>query len=154
VIIANLERPLSMCKRLRYPAALGRDAFDRRPGGCDIIPGNAFAQRRSQAASAGPPILGYTAGIRRSILQKIRSPTEGRAMPDELLTIEQFDDKIGQAFALDEADAPAIPLTLTEAKTLRNYANAKRVPFTSEEKQRRDSVSHGERELGVLSRVL
>jgi hypothetical protein len=51
-------------------------------------------------------------------------------MPDELLTIEQFDDKIGQIFALDEADTPAIPLTLTEAKTLRNYANAKRVPFS------------------------
>jgi hypothetical protein len=51
-------------------------------------------------------------------------------MPDELLTIEQFDDKIGQTFALDEADAPAIPLTLTEAKALRNYANAKRVPFS------------------------
>jgi hypothetical protein len=75
-------------------------------------------------------ILGYTAGTRRSILQKIRSPTEGRAMPDELLTIEQFDDKIGQAFALDEAGAPAIPLTLTEAKALRNYTNAKRTPFS------------------------
>jgi hypothetical protein len=57
-------------------------------------------------------------------------PTEGCAMPDELLTIEQFDDKIGQTFALDEADTPPIPLTLTEAKTLRNYANAKRVPFS------------------------
>jgi hypothetical protein len=88
------------------------------------------AQRRWRAASAGTAILGYTAGSRRSILQKIRSPTEGRAMPDEILTIEQFDDKIGQTFALDEADTPAIPLTLTEAKTLRNYANAKRVPFS------------------------
>ena len=29
-------------------------------------------------------------------------------MPDELLTIEQFDDKIGQTFALDEADTPAL----------------------------------------------
>jgi hypothetical protein len=62
--------------------------------------------------------------------KKIDPPTEGRAMPDEILTIEQFDDKIGQTFALDEADTPAIPLTLTEAKTLRNYANAKRVPFS------------------------
>jgi hypothetical protein len=88
------------------------------------------AQRRWQAAGAGPAILGYTADSRRSILQKIRSPTEGRAMPDEILTIEQFDDKIGQTFALDEADTPAIPLTLTEAKTLRNYANAKREPFS------------------------
>jgi len=88
------------------------------------------AQRRSQAASAGPVILGYTAGIRRSILQKIRSLTEGRAMPDELLTIGHFDDKVGHAFVLDEADAPAIPLTLIEAKTLRNYANAKREPFS------------------------
>jgi hypothetical protein len=51
-------------------------------------------------------------------------------MPDELLTIGQFDDKVGQTFALDEADAPAIPLTLIEAKTLRNYANAKREPFS------------------------
>ena len=51
-------------------------------------------------------------------------------MPDELLTIELFDDKIGQAFALDEAGAPAIPLTLTEAKALRNYTNAKRTPFS------------------------
>ena len=51
-------------------------------------------------------------------------------MPDEILTIEQFDDKVGQTFALDEADAPAIPLTLTEAKPLRNYANAKREPFS------------------------
>jgi hypothetical protein len=53
-----------------------------------------------------------------------------RAMADEILTIEQFDDKIGQAFALDEAGAPAIPLTLTEAKALRNYTNAKRTPFS------------------------
>ena len=51
-------------------------------------------------------------------------------MPDELLTIELFNDKVGQTFALDEADAPAIPLTLTEAKPLRNYANAKREPFS------------------------
>jgi hypothetical protein len=88
------------------------------------------AQRRWQAARAGPAILGYTAGSRRSILQKIRSPTEGRAMPDEILTIELFNDKVGQTFALDEADAPAIPLTLIEAKALRNYANAKREPFS------------------------
>ena len=51
-------------------------------------------------------------------------------MPDAILSIEQFDDKICQTFALDEADTPAIPLTLIEAKTLRNYANAKRVPFS------------------------
>jgi hypothetical protein len=51
-------------------------------------------------------------------------------MPDELLTIDLFDDKIGQTFALDEAEAPAIPLTLIEAKSLRNYANAKREPFS------------------------
>ena len=51
-------------------------------------------------------------------------------MPDELLTIEQFNDKVGHAFVLDEAEAPAIPLTLTEAKALRNYANAKREPFS------------------------
>jgi hypothetical protein len=88
------------------------------------------AQRRWRAASAGPAILGYTAGSCRSILQKIRSPTEGRAMPDEILTVELFNDKVGQTFALDEADAPAIPLTLIEAKALRNYANAKREPFS------------------------
>jgi hypothetical protein len=63
-------------------------------------------------------------------LQKIRSLTEGRAMPDELLTIEQFDDKVGDTFALDETDTPAIPLTLIEAKALRNYTNAKREPFS------------------------
>jgi hypothetical protein len=51
-------------------------------------------------------------------------------MPDDLLSIEAFGDKIGQAFALDEADAPAVPLTLIEAKPLRNYANAKRIPFS------------------------
>jgi hypothetical protein len=62
--------------------------------------------------------------------KKVNSPTEGRAMPDAILSIEQFDDKICQTFALDEADTPAIPLTLIEAKTLRNYANAKRVPFS------------------------
>lgn len=51
-------------------------------------------------------------------------------MPDELLTIAQFDDKVGQTFALDEADAPAITLTLIEVKALRNYTNAKREPFS------------------------
>jgi hypothetical protein len=51
-------------------------------------------------------------------------------MPDELLTFDQFNDKIGHAFTLDEAGAPAVALTLTEASALKNYANAKREPFS------------------------
>ena len=47
----------------------------------------------------------------------------------ELLTIDQFSDKIGQPFVLEEADTPPIELMLTEAKPLRNFANAARAPF-------------------------
>jgi hypothetical protein len=48
----------------------------------------------------------------------------------ELLTIDMFSDKIGQAFILEDADTPAIAMTLTEVTALRNYANAQREPFS------------------------
>ena len=51
-------------------------------------------------------------------------------MPVELLTLEMFSDKVGQAFLIDEADVPAIELILAEAKALRNYAKAEREPFS------------------------
>jgi hypothetical protein len=46
------------------------------------------------------------------------------------LTRELFSDKIGQTWVVDEADAPPIELTLTEAEPLRNYAKLKREPFS------------------------
>jgi hypothetical protein len=96
-----------------------------------IIPANAFA-RKDVRASRKRRCGDFRIYSRRPpfYFAKIRSLTEGRAMPDELLTIELFDDKVGQTFALDETEAPAIPLTLIEAKPLRNYANAKREPFS------------------------
>jgi hypothetical protein len=48
----------------------------------------------------------------------------------ELLTIDVFRDKVGQAFVLEEADMPAIEVTLIEATELRNYADAPRMPFS------------------------
>ncbi len=51
-------------------------------------------------------------------------------MTTGLLTLDMFSDKIGQRFAIEEADTPAIELTLTEVKPLRNYANAARAPFS------------------------
>jgi hypothetical protein len=48
----------------------------------------------------------------------------------DLLTIDQFSDKIGQAFVLEEAGNPPIKLTLTEAKPIQNYAKAARAPFS------------------------
>jgi hypothetical protein len=45
------------------------------------------------------------------------------------LTREQFSDKIGQTFVIEEPDFPAIDLTLTEAESLRNYAKLEREPF-------------------------
>ena len=47
-------------------------------------------------------------------------------MTVELLTIDMFSDKIGQGFVIEEPDMPAIELTLTEVKALRNFANAPR----------------------------
>jgi hypothetical protein len=47
----------------------------------------------------------------------------------ELLTLEMFSDKIGQAFVVDESGTP-IELTLIEATGLRNFANAPRAPFS------------------------
>jgi hypothetical protein len=51
-------------------------------------------------------------------------------MTTEPLTRELFSDKIGQIWVIDEADAPPIELTLTEAEPLRNYAKLKREPFS------------------------
>lgn len=47
-----------------------------------------------------------------------------------LLTLDMFSDKIGEAFLIEEADMPSIALTLTEARALRNFANAPRAPFS------------------------
>lgn len=51
-------------------------------------------------------------------------------MTTELLTVDMFNDKIGQGFIIEEAASPAIALTLTEVKALRNFANAARKPFS------------------------
>jgi hypothetical protein len=51
-------------------------------------------------------------------------------MTIELLTIDAFSDKIGQAFVIEEANNPAIELTLVEATAMRNFANAPRAPFS------------------------
>ena len=48
----------------------------------------------------------------------------------ELLTLDKFSDKVGQAFVIEEADFPPIELTLTEASALRNYSNVQRGPFS------------------------
>ena len=48
----------------------------------------------------------------------------------DLLTIERFADKLGQAFVLEEEGAPAIEFTLIEAAPLRNFANLPREPFS------------------------
>jgi hypothetical protein len=47
----------------------------------------------------------------------------------ELLTLEMFSDKIGQAFIVDESETQ-VELTLIEATGLRNYSNAPRAPFS------------------------
>jgi len=46
------------------------------------------------------------------------------------LTRDLFSDKVGQIWAIDEAGAPAIELTLTEVEALRNYAKLAREPFS------------------------
>lgn len=51
-------------------------------------------------------------------------------MTTELLTINMFSDKVGQAFTVEESDIPAIDLTLVECKSTPNYANAARAPFS------------------------
>ena len=51
-------------------------------------------------------------------------------MTADLLTIEMFADKLGQAFVLEEEDVPAIEFTLTEATPLRNFAQLPREPFS------------------------
>jgi hypothetical protein len=51
-------------------------------------------------------------------------------MTAELLTIDMFNDKVGQTFVVEESGVPAITMTLTEVTALRNYANAARAPFS------------------------
>ena len=51
-------------------------------------------------------------------------------MTTEVLTIDLFNDKVGQVFSLEVADAPAIAMTLTEVTPLSNYANVSRAPFS------------------------
>jgi hypothetical protein len=46
------------------------------------------------------------------------------------LTIDVFSDKVGQAWVLNEPQAPPIELTLIEVEPLRNYAKLKREPFS------------------------
>jgi hypothetical protein len=51
-------------------------------------------------------------------------------MAMELLTIDMFGDKVGDAFVIDEAESPAVELSLVEATPLPNHAKAPRVPFS------------------------
>ncbi len=46
------------------------------------------------------------------------------------LTRDLFSDKVGHTWVLDEPNAPAIELTLTEVTELRNYAKLAREPFS------------------------
>lgn len=60
-----------------------------------------------------------------------RRVTEQRdGMTLELLTIDGFADKVGDAFVIEEAEFPSIPLTLAEAKPVRNLAGVQRAPFS------------------------
>ena len=54
------------------------------------------------------------------------------AVTSPLLTMEMFSDKIGQPFAIDEPNAPAIELTLIKAEPLPTYnlPPAARAPFS------------------------
>ena len=48
----------------------------------------------------------------------------------ELLSIDQFSDKIGQTFTVEEEGLPPIEMKLAEVTPLKNYANATREPFS------------------------
>ena len=48
----------------------------------------------------------------------------------DLLTIDMFSDKVGQAFTVEEAGMPPIALTLIEVTPLQNFAKAERAPFS------------------------
>jgi hypothetical protein len=52
------------------------------------------------------------------------------AMALELLTIDMFTDKVGQAFVVEELNVPATELTLAEVTALQNYVKAARAPFS------------------------
>jgi hypothetical protein len=51
-------------------------------------------------------------------------------MTIKLLTIEEFNGKVGNAFTIEESDFPAVELTLIEAKALPNFGKAEREPFS------------------------
>ena len=51
-------------------------------------------------------------------------------MTADLLTVDMFSDKVGDAFLVEESGTPAIALTLAEVSPIRNYANAARAPFS------------------------
>ena len=56
----------------------------------------------------------------------------GTTMTQPLLTLDLFGDKIGQPFALDEPNTPAIELTLVKAEPLPTYnlPPMSRAPFS------------------------
>ena len=51
-------------------------------------------------------------------------------MTIEILTIEEFNGKVGDAFTIEESDFPAAELTLIEVKALPNFGKAPREPFS------------------------
>ena len=51
-------------------------------------------------------------------------------MTEIRLTRELFNDRVGQTWVVDEPQAPAIELTLTEVEGLRNFAKLEREPFS------------------------
>jgi hypothetical protein len=48
----------------------------------------------------------------------------------ELLTIDMFSDKIGDAFVVEETGIPPLELKLSQLKPLQNFAAAARAPFS------------------------
>ena len=51
-------------------------------------------------------------------------------MTIEILTIKEFNGKVGDAFTIEESDFPAVELTLIEAKALPNFGKSPREPFS------------------------
>jgi hypothetical protein len=51
-------------------------------------------------------------------------------MITDLVTIDAFSDKVGQAFHVEEADVAAVALTLIEATAMANHGKAPRAPFS------------------------
>jgi hypothetical protein len=52
------------------------------------------------------------------------------AMKLDMLTIEQFRDKVGDAFIVEDPDIARTELTLIDVAAIPNYANAARAPFS------------------------